>query len=173
MFSLVSGQLVRIFPKKYVLAFGLCIYMIGGIGAYWAPTILSLVVFHALLSAGAGLIGPLAIEILSAAAAGIFFSKFTHKFGIYAFPVGFAFFLLGFFALNFSITFPNLVACVISIGLGIGTIYPILYYRTFQICLLENTTSAFTFIDSGFSLGQFVSPFFYFGVSSLFIFQFK
>lgn len=296
-FSLVSGQLVRVFPKKYVLVLGLCIYSIGGIGAYWASTILSLLAFRALLGAGTGLIGPLAmsfitdfysgeerakmvgystftsyigaalspiitsvfvktnwrsaffiysialgvllltsifipyetktsiannknqrkiipfsviklallgcgvytifyliptdiallvrvisstdvsqtasllaIEILTAATAGILFSKITHKLGLYAFPVGFAFFSLGFFAVNFASTFTMLVACVMSIGLGIGTLRPMIYYRTSQVCPPESTTSAFAFINSGFSLGQFISPFFYFGVSSLFTF---
>jgi MFS family permease len=296
-FSLISGQLVRILPKKYVLALGLFIYTIGGVGAYWASTIISLLVFRAILGAGTGLIGPLAIsfitdfysgeerakmvgystftsylgtalsliitslfvktnwrdaffvysfaliillftsifipyvnntsskkeverpvvlsfsviklavlacsiyiifylfptdvaflikvinstdvskaasllaiEIIAAAAAGILFSKAIHKLGLYAFSLGFAFISSGFLAINISNSFFMLVGSVILIGLGIGTLRPMIYFRTSQVCPSESTTAAFALINSGFSLGQFISPFFYFGIPSHFIF---
>lgn len=112
----------------------------------------------------------LAIEILAASFAGILFSRYTHRLGLYAFSVGFVLCALGFFLVIYASSFMMLAACVVAIGLGIGTLRPMIYLHTAQICPLGNTTSAFAFINSAFSFGQFISPFFYFGVSSLFTF---
>ena len=64
-FSIISGQLVHIFSKKHVLALGLSIYTVGGIGAYWTSTIFGLLAFRALLGAGTGLILPLATSLIT------------------------------------------------------------------------------------------------------------
>ena len=113
----------------------------------------------------------LAIEILAAASAGVVFSKATHKLGAYAFTIGFVLLAGGFILVNFAHSFTLLAACMIIIGLGIGTIRPVIYLRTAQVSLPESTTSSFAFVNSGFSLGQFISPIFYYGVSSAFSFD--
>ena len=64
-FSIISGQFVHIFSKKPVLALGLSIYTVGGIGAYWTSTIFGLLIFRALLGAGTGLILPLATSLIT------------------------------------------------------------------------------------------------------------
>jgi len=277
-FSIITGQLVRVVPKKRVLALGLIIYTIGGIGAHWSNSIISLLVCRALLGAGTGLIGPLSISLitdfysgiehakmvgfssftsyigaaispiitgvfinsnwrnaffiylialvvllftgiylpstkkdtaveekilkskitrsmiimsvlscfaytvfyliptdisfliktindaeassaalllaieilLAAASAGVLFSKFTHKLGVFAFSLGFAFCTGGFLMVNFTVTLNVLIICVIAIGLGISTLRPMIYFHTSQVTLPENMTSTFAFINSGF-----------------------
>ena len=110
----------------------------------------------------------MAIEIIAAAFAGILFSKFTHKLGLFTYTFGFSFMTIGFMLMIFSSAPFWLILCVIMIGMGIGTLRPVIYDHTARICPPEETTTAFAFVNSGFSLGQFLSPFFYYGITSLF-----
>jgi len=295
LFSIISGQLVRVLPKKVILAIGLCIYLAGTFFAAGADSIRTLIFFRAVMGAGAGLFVPLAsslitdfysgqerakmvgyssfvayggaalgpllagwiaserwqnafyiylvalfvliftmlfipfepahgsqskqhqklklsvpvilmaliacfiyiiyylvptdvsflvqkmenpvpthaalllaIEVSSAAGAGVLFSHFTRKLNIRAFPLGFSAMAIGFTILFLANTFPVLIVGMIISGFGMGTLRPLVIYRTSQIADPNTMTAAFALVNSGFSLGQFISPFFYFGLMQLF-----
>ncbi len=109
----------------------------------------------------------LAMEVSSAAGAGILFSHFTHKLNIRAFPLGFCSMAAGFTILFFGNTFPWLILGMVFCGFGMGTLRPLVILRTSQVTKPGSMTSAFALVNSGFSLGQFISPFFYFGLYQL------
>ena len=64
-FSLLTGLLARFIPKKYLLAGGLVLYSLGGIGAGFAASIEGFLVLRALLGAGSGVIAPLASDFVA------------------------------------------------------------------------------------------------------------
>ena len=64
-FSLLTGLLARFIPKKVLLAGGLIIYSLGGIGAGFTTSIQSFLAFRALLGAGSGVIAPLASDFVA------------------------------------------------------------------------------------------------------------
>jgi predicted MFS family arabinose efflux permease len=64
-FGFISGQLVRVISKKAVLAIGLSLYTIGGIGAGWAQTFTGHLILRAVLGAGTGLIIPLVTSLIA------------------------------------------------------------------------------------------------------------
>jgi len=107
----------------------------------------------------------LAIEIIAAASAGVIFSHLTRNLDKRAFPLGFGLMALGFYIVYISTSFPLLILGIIIIGLGIGTLRPLIIFQTAQASPPETTTTAFALVNSGFSLGQFVSPFFYLSIT--------
>jgi MFS family permease len=296
-FSIISGQLVKVIPKKVVLALGLCIYLAGAAFSAASDSIAELIVFRALTGAGGGLIVPLAsslitdfyngkerakmigyssftsyagaafapllagwvagekwqnafyiyfvalavlvftmlfvpfkptqqksaghsplklnlpvlfmafagcavyvifylmpsdvsfliqkieggnatyaaallaIEVIAAALAGVLFSQYTRKLNGRAFPLGFGLMAVGFFLIFVSSAFSLILVGMIIIGFGIGTLRPLIILRTSQVTAPGSMTSAFALVNSGFSLGQFISPFFYFAITSIFTIQ--
>ena len=64
-FGLIAGLLVRVIPKKVVLAIGLILYTIGGIAAGWAQTFTGHLILRAILGAGTGLIIPLVTSLIA------------------------------------------------------------------------------------------------------------
>jgi MFS family permease len=106
----------------------------------------------------------LALEVSSAAIAGVLFSHFTRKLNIRAFPLGFGSMAIGFSILFFASSLPQLILGMIFSGFGMGTLRPLVVYRTSQVAESGSMTSAFALVNSGFSLGQFISPFFYYSV---------
>ena len=297
-FSIISGQLVKVIPKKVVLALGLCIYLAGAAFSAASDSIAELIFFRALTGAGGGLIVPLAsslitdfyngkerakmigyssftsyagaafapllagwvagekwqnafyiyfvalavlvftmlfvpfkpaqqhqsaghspfklnlpvlfmaftgcavyvifylmpsdvsfliqkieggnatyaaallaIEVIAAALAGVLFSQYTRKLNGRAFPLGFGLMAVGFFLIFVSSAFSMILVGMIIIGLGIGTLRPLIILRTSQVTAPGSMTSAFALVNSGFSLGQFISPFFYFAIASIFTVQ--
>jgi MFS family permease len=111
-----------------------------------------------------------AIEIIAAALAGVVFSHFSRKIANKAFPLGFGLMALGFFILFVGTTFLSLLIGMIIVGLGIGTLRPLILNITSQVSPPESTTTSFALVNSSFSLGQFISPFFFFNIASLFSF---
>ena len=109
-----------------------------------------------------------AIEISTAALAGVVYSHFSRKMENKAFPLGFILMSLGFIILFAATTFSFLIIGMVIVGLGIGTLRPLILYKTSQASPPESTTTSFALVNSGFSLGQFISPFFFFGVAGLF-----
>ena len=107
----------------------------------------------------------LAIEIIAAASAGVIFSHLTRNLDKRAFPLGFGLMALGFYIVYITTSFPILILGMIIIGLGIGTLRPLIIFQTAQASPPETTTTAFALVNSGFSLGQFVSPFFYLSIT--------
>jgi hypothetical protein len=59
---------------------------------------------------------------------------------------------------------------MIIVGLGIGTLRPLILFKTSQASSQESMTTSFALVNSGFFLGQFISPFFYFSVTRIFSF---
>jgi MFS family permease len=297
LFSIISGQLEKIFPKKAILAIGLCVYLISAFFAARSSTITTLIIFRAITGAGAGLFIPLsnslitdfykgkeraemvgystfaafsgaamaplltgwisrdrwqnafyiyfiaiivlaftmlfvprqssmektqnsmksryinasvlvmamtgcliyiifyllptdisflvgkiedadpthasalhAIQIIIAALAGVIYSHFSRKIADKAFPLGFILLSLGFTILFVSSTFLLLTIGMIIVGLGIGTLRPLILFKTSQASPQESMTTSFALVNSGFFLGQFISPFFYFSVTRIFSF---
>jgi MFS family permease len=78
---------------------------------------------------------------------------------------------VGFFLIFVSSAFSMILVGMIIIGFGIGTLRPLIILRTSQVTAPESMTSAFALVNSGFSLGQFISPFFYFAIASIFTVQ--
>lgn len=64
-FSLLTGLLARFIPKKLLLAGGLLLYSLGGIGAGFAASIQGFLVLRALLGAGSGIVAPLASDFVA------------------------------------------------------------------------------------------------------------
>ena len=64
-FSLLTGLLARYIPKKFLLAGGLVLYSLGGIGAGFTTSIEGFLVLRALLGAGSGVIAPLASDFVA------------------------------------------------------------------------------------------------------------
>ena len=64
-FSLLTGLLARFIPKKFLLAGGLVLYSLGGIGAGFTTSIEGFLVLRALLGAGSGVIAPLASDFVA------------------------------------------------------------------------------------------------------------
>ena len=64
-FSLFTGLLSRFIHKKILLAFGLILFSVGGIGAGFAGNIFNFLAFRALLGAGSGTIAPLASDFVA------------------------------------------------------------------------------------------------------------
>ena len=64
-FSIVSGQLVRWLSKKVVLGVGLAVYMCGAVLSYGAGAINQLILFRAMMGAGAGIVAPLASSFIT------------------------------------------------------------------------------------------------------------
>ncbi len=64
-FSLLTGLLARYIPKKFLLAGGLALYSLGGIGAGFTTSIEGFLVLRALLGAGSGVIAPLASDFVA------------------------------------------------------------------------------------------------------------
>jgi MFS family permease len=64
-FSLLGGWLASRMKKKYLLAIGLTIYFIGGVGGGLAHSIAQLLVIRGLFGAGVGLIIPLSISLIA------------------------------------------------------------------------------------------------------------
>ena len=64
-FSIISGLLVRFLTKKNVLAIGLIIYLAGTFLAAGTNSIGVLILYRALMGAGAGLIVPLASSLIT------------------------------------------------------------------------------------------------------------
>jgi MFS family permease len=64
-FSLLTGLLARFISKKYLLAGGLMLYSLGGIGAGFATSIQGFLALRALLGAGSGVIAPLASDFVA------------------------------------------------------------------------------------------------------------
>lgn len=64
-FSFISGWLSIRFSKRYILIFGLIIYLIGGLGGGLTNSIEYLLVFRALLGVGVGLIVPLSTGLIA------------------------------------------------------------------------------------------------------------
>lgn len=106
----------------------------------------------------------LAVEVSSAAIAGVLFSHFTRKLNIRAFPLGFGSMAIGFTILFFAGSLPQLILGMVFSGFGMGTLRPLVILRTSQVADSGAMTSAFALVNSGFSLGQFISPFFYFSL---------
>jgi len=112
-----------------------------------------------------------AIQIIIAALAGVIYSHFSRKIADKAFPLGFILLSLGFIILFAGTTFPLLTLGMVIVGLGIGTLRPLILFKTSQASPQESTTTSFALVNSGFSLGQFFSPFFYFSVAEIFSFS--
>ena len=64
-FSLLTGLLARFIPKKLLLAGGLLLYSLGGIGAGFTTSIRGFLALRALLGAGSGVIAPLASDFVA------------------------------------------------------------------------------------------------------------
>jgi predicted MFS family arabinose efflux permease len=64
-FSLLAGQMVKVLPKKEVMAIGLGLYTIGGIAAGWAQSFTWHLIFRSILGAGTGLVAPLVSSFIA------------------------------------------------------------------------------------------------------------
>ena len=64
-FSLLTGLLARFIPKKVLLAGGLILYSLGGIGAGFMASIQGFLALRAVLGAGSGVIAPLASDFVA------------------------------------------------------------------------------------------------------------
>ena len=113
----------------------------------------------------------LAIEVIAASLAGVLFSQYTRKLNGRAFPLGFGLMAIGFLLVYAFSAFSLILVGMIIIGFGIGTLRPLIILRTSQVTPQGSMTSAFALVNSGFSLGQFISPFFYYAIASLFTIQ--
>ena len=65
LFSLLTGLLARFIPKKLLLAGGLLLYSLGGIGTGFTTSIQGFLALRALLGAGSGVIAPLASDFVA------------------------------------------------------------------------------------------------------------
>jgi MFS family permease len=65
LFSLLTGLLARFIPKKILLAVGLILYSLGGIGAGFMNSIQGFLALRAVLGAGSGVIAPLASDFVA------------------------------------------------------------------------------------------------------------
>lgn len=64
-FSLLTGRLATLFPKKNILYTGLVIYVAAGVGGGLANTIPVLLIMRGLLGVGTGLIAPLSLTLIA------------------------------------------------------------------------------------------------------------
>ncbi len=64
-FSLLTGLLARFIPKKILLAGGLMLYSLGGMGTGLTRSIQGFLAMRALLGAGAGVVAPLASDFIA------------------------------------------------------------------------------------------------------------
>ena len=145
----------------YLALMGCGIYIIF----YLVPTDVSFLIKKIETATPSHAAALLAVEILAAASAGVLFSHYTRKMGKHAFPLGFGLMAVGFFLVFLSTSTLMLLLSMVVIGLGSGTLRPLIYFQTSQRSSPENMTTAFALVNSGFSLGQFISPFFYYGLA--------
>ncbi len=64
-FSFISSTLTKKIAKRTIVLIGLAIYVIGGVGAQFSPTIEILLVLRLVLGAGVGLVMPLSFTLIS------------------------------------------------------------------------------------------------------------
>lgn len=64
-FSFLSSYLTTKIRKRTIIIIGLLIYLLGGVGAQFVPTIEVLLTFRLLLGAGVGLIMPLSMSLIN------------------------------------------------------------------------------------------------------------
>ncbi|MHA6261205.1 MFS transporter [Sporosarcina sp. CAU 1771] len=64
-FSFLSSYLTSKLTKKTIIMIGLVIYLIGGIGPQFVPTIELLLLFRLILGAGVGLVMPLSMSLIN------------------------------------------------------------------------------------------------------------
>lgn len=63
-FSFLTSYLTRKLPKRTIVIIGLGIYLIGGVGPQFMPTIETLILFRLVLGAGVGLLMPLSESLI-------------------------------------------------------------------------------------------------------------
>lgn len=63
-FTFLTSYLTTKFPKRTIVMFGLVIYLVGGIGPQFMPTIELLILFRLVLGAGVGIIMPLSESLI-------------------------------------------------------------------------------------------------------------
>jgi len=83
------------------------------------------------------------------------------------FSVGLLLCGLGFATIAFSHGLPAVLLGKVLIGSTMGMLHPFFSYKVTQSTPKEHATSALSLVNSGFRMGTFVSPLFFFGANSL------